>query len=212
MVALAVVIVAGCGGTTGASAEGSGSCALVVRYEDRTYAGQVVKRAPTEGRTVGTGTLPACDRGEADDEITVAEITGVSPDVALAWHGEPQMMLVREDVLRDGLPPELERLKEEPRCEPSDEPIHLSGPFLGILGADSHTELDMAPPYDVDVFVEETSASRYERTFLTVRVPPSLGRPLSRDEARAALHGGTVSITATCADRRYIAREITANP
>lgn len=204
---------AACGGTTTGPSEGSGSCALIVHYDGQTYAGQVVKRAPTEGRTLGTAIIPACDDGSGDatdEEITVAEIEGVPAEVAVAWRGEPQMMLVREDLLV-ALPPELERLKHGPRCETPDEPIRLTGPFLGILGADGHTELDMETPYDVDLFVEESSSAAYERTFLTVSVPESLVRPLTRDEARAALHGGTISLTATCRDSRFVAREITAH-
>jgi hypothetical protein len=46
-----------------------------------------------------------------------------------------------------------------------------------------------------------------------VRVPASLGRPLSEADVRASLQqGGTIAITATCAGGRHVAERIRAFP
>ena len=82
---------------------------------------------------------------------------------------------------------------------------------MGILGADDKTELDMKPPYDIKMIVEEASAARYERADLTIRVPSSLGTPLTREHVRSSLwKGGSVRVVAECADGRFIARDVQA--
>ena len=81
------------------------------------------------------------------------------------------------------------------------------------LGADGHTELDLAPPYDVHIFVQETTSPRYERAFLTIRVPEELGRPLTRDDIHSSLwEGGTIEFTAGCNNGRYVALRVVAYP
>jgi Family of unknown function (DUF6281) len=204
----------GCGTNTASVRGSEAECALVVRYQGQTYVGWAAQVAPREGRLIGTGVLPGCDDGdgpEPDEEVDVAEIQGVSPEIALAWHGRGDTGFVPEGVTR--LPPELKPLVRAPKCDPRDEPIELAGPWLGILGADGHTELDLVPPYDVDLFVRETNASHYERAFLTVRVPEELGRPLTRADIRGSLwEGGTIEFTVGCRDGRYMAMRVAAHP
>ena len=205
----------GCGTHTPSAGSGDeASCALVVRYNGHTYLGLGVRVAPREGRPLGTGVLPGCDDGggqEPDDAIELAEIQGVSPQIALAWRGDEGTVFVLEGV--DELPPELRRLMRAPKCDPRDEPIQLAGTWLGIVGADGRTELDLAPPYDVELFVRETTAPRYERAFLTVRVPEELGRPLTRDDVRSSLwEGGRIEATVGCNDGRYVAVRVAAYP
>jgi len=209
---------AGCG-SAGTEAVGEESCAFTVNYQGHTYIGSGVGVAPVEGKPLGRVTLPAChDTDDATgpeptEEIELAEVEGVSPSVALAWRGHPDTVLIREDVDHDRLPSGLARLLRAPKCDPSDAPIHLSGPWQGISGVDGDAELDMAPPYDLVMYVDESSATRYERAYLTVRVPAELGRPLSREDIRSSLwEGGTVSLTVGCREGHYVAERVEAHP
>ena len=196
---------ASCGSDT-ARVEGSqASCGFVVSYEGRTYAGAGVEVAPREGRPVGTGLLLGCNDGE--EEIKLAEVDGVSPDIALAWRGHGDTVLIRKGIEYDRLPRALARLQQAPACASGDEPIELSGPWLGIIGS------DLAPPYDLEIYVEESSAKRYARAFLTVRVPARLGLPLTRADIRSSLwRGGTISLTIECREGRYLAERVEARP
>jgi hypothetical protein len=197
------------GGGNAASPEGEGSCALIVRYQGQTYDGVGVEIAPREGRPVGTGMLPGCEEGEPDQKIELAEIDGVPPQIALAWHGDPTGVFISQSVER--LPPELRRLMRAPKCDPLDEPIDLAGPWLGIVGTDGRG--DPQPPYDLEVFVQETTTPRYERAFLTVLVPEHLGRPLTRSDIRSSLwEGGTIELSVGCQDGRYVADAASAHP
>ncbi|HXV57552.1 MAG TPA: hypothetical protein VD704_06765 [Gaiellaceae bacterium] len=82
------------------------------------------------------------------------------------------------------------------------------------LGADGHTELDLKPPCDVDLFVEESSAPRDVHASLTVRVPASLGEPLTRADVESSLwEGGAASARVRCGDEgAYVAERIAAAP
>jgi hypothetical protein len=73
--------------------------------------------------------------------------------------------------------------------------------------------LDLEPPYDIYLRVDEASSSRYERAEVSVRVLESLGMPLSREDIEASLgEGGDIRVVAECADGRYVAREVQAFP
>jgi hypothetical protein len=187
---------------------------VVVRYEGVLYQSQGVRVAPDEGRRVGTGVLPSCDDGHGaspEEDVELAELAGVSPNVALAWLGRTDVVLVRRGAV---LPPEVERLLRAPTCDAEDAPIELTGTWLGILEADGGTELDLKPPYDVDLFVEQASAPRYERTYLTVRIRPALGEPITRADVETSLwKGGSIALRVQCADEgRYVAEEVDASP
>lgn len=193
---------------------GDASCALLIRYRGAVYEGTGVGVAPPAGRPLGEAVLPGCDDGggaSADEEVEVAELQGVSPDVALVWPGYEDVVFIRRGAT---LPQAVEDLLRPPACDSRDEPIDLAGPWLGILGADGYTEVDLKPPYDVDLFVEESSAPRYDRAFLTVRVPASLGEPLTRADVESSLwEGGTVSARVRCGDEgAYVAERIAAAP
>ena len=207
---------AGCGDESGSVGAGEGDCASSVRYEGRIYEWSDVEVAPREGRALGEAGL-YCNLLEAsagtapDEEIELAEIEGVSPEIALAWHQHSDVVFVREGL--DPRPPEVSRLMRAPRCDPRDEPIEFVGPWLGIRGV-VYEELDMVPPYDVDLLVEESSVPRYERAFLAVRVPKALGRPLTRTDVRDSLRrGGSITLSVACwLDGRYVAERIAAHP
>lgn len=203
------MLVVGCAGNT-SSAEGD--CARISAYEGRTYAGQGVRVAPREGDLIGKGVLLGCDDGGGrvpDEEIELAEIKGVLPKTAVAWHGDPSAVFVSESV--DRLPPQLRQPLRAPKCDPRDEPIDLAGAWLGIVGTDGRG--DPEPPFGLELLVQETTTPRYERAFLTVRVPEELGRPLTRSDIRSSLwEGGTIDLTVRCEDGRYVAERVSAHP
>ena len=49
------------------------------------------------------------------------------------------------------------------------------------------TEIDPVPPYDVSLLVQHASSGCDARAFLNLRMPASLGRPITRPELRASL-------------------------
>jgi hypothetical protein len=216
---------AGCGSEgERASAEGGrasveASCVLLVRYEGHAYVATGVEVAPPEGKSLGRATFPPCDdTGEANEaesaeEVEIAELEGVAPSVAIVLVGRDDVVLVRDDVDGEALPPEVTRLLRAAECDPHDEPIELAGPWLGIIGADGETEVDLVAPYDLEMFVEDGSSQRYEGAHVTVRVPAELGQPLSRKDVRSSLwEGGTISLTVTCRNGRYVAQHVEAHP
>jgi Family of unknown function (DUF6281) len=214
---LVVGALVACGGgseTEGVS--GEGSCALVVHFRGHTYGGISLKVAPVEGKPLGSVVLPGCaDTGPSKtttgEHIQVARLPSVSPRIALVWRGRPDTVLVRKGLR--ALPTEVIRLLDAPRCDAGDAPISLGGQWLGILGADGNTEVDLVPPYDVSLFVQDASSQRYLRAFLDVRVPFDLGRPLTRQDVRSSLwKGGNITVVATCRGRHYIAERIQASP
>jgi Family of unknown function (DUF6281) len=223
LAAVLLVAATACGGTdadglagetTGVDVSAAASCPFLVRYQDVLYESWGVGVAPPAGPALDGAVLVECDDGSGasgGEEIEVAELPGVSPDVALVVPGFDDSVLVRQGAT---LPPEVEALQRAPVCDPNDAPFNLAGPWLGILGADGHTELDLKPPYDVDLFVETSSTARYERAFLTVRVPASLREPLTRADVESSLwEGGTVSTRVRCGDEgSYLAERIAAAP
>jgi hypothetical protein len=135
--ALVLLVLAACGGESAAptgesapppaetgagdGAAGGGplaACIFAVEFRGATYAGLAVRVAPEEGEPVGTGTVPPCadtatDAPEAAEEVELVAIAGVSPDVAVAFPGRTDVVLVREG-LEGSLPPELASLLEAP--------------------------------------------------------------------------------------------------
>jgi hypothetical protein len=111
------------------------------------------------------------------------------------------------------LPPELKSLLTAPRCDNGARPVEISGRWLGIVGADGQTELDLDPPYDVRIRVTETSHAAYERADLTVRVPASTGHPLSREDLESVLwKGGTLEAEVMCSGDEFVASSVKAVP
>lgn len=195
----------------------SASCAFVVDYDGHRYVGAAAQVGPVEGDPLGVATQPGCrdtPDGETPDdaEVEVVEIEAVSSEVALTIRGRHDSVLIREDVDFDRLPAELALLLRAPRCE-GLEPIRISGRWLGILGADGQTEVDLKPPYDVRINVTQSSSVRYARAELSVRVPADLGRPLVRSDIESSLwEGGTLSATVSCDGGRFVATAIDASP
>ncbi|MFB7107794.1 DUF6281 family protein [Streptomyces sp. NPDC056190] len=103
--AVLVVGVTGCttkGESDGGLMAGGASeakCAYLVKYEGRSYLDvrgrSVTDKEFTVGKDLGTGLLPGCDEsGEVDgtekpEEVTVYEVEGIDPKVAVAAGATP---------------------------------------------------------------------------------------------------------------------------
>lgn len=215
---IALAAAAGCGGShASVQTGGSASCADIVRFHGTTYAGTAVKVSPVPGRRLGSAFMQPCDDtggqlpAEGGGPIRVAELPGVAPQIAFVPLGRNDVVYVRAG--RKHLPPGVMRLTRVPACTAAGAPIRLAGPWLGILAPGGATETDLVPPYDVSIFVLHTSADRYARAFLDVRVPASLGRAITRPELEASLlRGGTISVTAMCRGGRYVATHVETAP
>jgi uncharacterized protein DUF6281 len=196
--------------------EGEGSCALSVTFRGERYEGRRVLVEPPLGEGLGEAVIPACNDpnggGSAGDErIPVVELKGTDPSVAVVWEGQPSSIFVREDI--DPLPSELQTYFERPVCDPSREPIHLFGPWIGIIQPNQTTELDLIPPYDLELLVSRGSSPEYRGADLSVRVPASAGRLVSKEDIRTSLwKGGSIEMTVRCAGDRFLAQTVETYP
>lgn len=190
----------------------AGACILTIEYQGNRYFETAVEVVPREAEPLGTGVIPDCNDtgGEPGpgDEVEVSALAGVPPEVALFWPGRPESVLVREG-FENRLPAALRQ--EAPTCDPTDEPIRLAGPWFGIWGRGDLEDVDLTASYEVKLFAAKSSAPRYERAFLLVRVPAGLERSLTRDNLRW-LWDGTIAVTAACRDGRYLAESVAAHP
>lgn len=195
---------------------GSGSCAFVATFEGGTYEGRTVRVEPAIGESLGEAVLPPCDDtndGDSDEaeRIPVNRVPGVDPALAVVWEGQPSTLLIRMGV--EPLPTELQRYFERPVCDPATEPIQLHGTWTGIIGPNETTELDLEPPYDLELIVLVASNPAYEGADLIVRVPASSGRLISRQDIRTSLgEGGSIDITARCDGARFLAESAETYP
>jgi hypothetical protein len=217
--AVTVLVGSACG-SSGREGGSAASCIFLAKYQGREYTNLGVRIVPVAGRLLGVAVLPGCrDTGQRQtppsERIPVAELPGVSSDIALVWVTGDGAVDRNELLIRMGieqLPARVRRLMETPTCEPADEPIELAGPWLGIHDQD-RTELDLLPPYQLDMLVDQASSERYERAYLTIEVPKSLGQPLTRGDVAASLwEGGTISTTIKCQGGRFVVRDVKAYP
>lgn len=196
--------------------EGEGSCALIVTFRGERYVGRQVLVEPPLGEGVGEALIPACndsDGGDSigDERIPVVELQGTDPSVAVVWEGQPSSILVRED--GDRLPSELQSYFDRPACVPSREPIQLFGQWVGIIEPDETTEVDLIPPYDLELLVSVASSPEYQGADITVRVPASGGRLVSKEDIRTSLwKGGSIEMTVRCAGDRFLAQTVETYP
>jgi hypothetical protein len=185
-------------------------------FEGNRYFGRAAVVEPVPGDPVGVAVVPACpDAGDVEsssqERIEVASIAEIDPAIAVVAADDPGTIFIRDGL--DRLPGELGVYFEAPTCDPTDIPIQLDGRWLGILSPDGSTEIDMDPPYEVELLVERSTAQRYERAQLTVLVLASLGRPLTREDVRMSLQqGGGISVLASCDGERSIAEHVEATP
>lgn len=208
-------LLVGCGGTSDTSdtrsGPGGGACALGARLEGRSYyANGGFRVIPTPGEALGTASVPDCE-GDGGYTFQAMSIDGVPPEVAFVDPEREDIIFVAEDI--SSLPPELVPFRSEPACVEGDAPLRLRGLWLGIIGPHEKTEVDLLPPYRLEMRVDDASAPRYERTFLTIRVAGDAGRLLTRNDLRRSLwEGGDLSVTVTCRQRRFFATTAAAYP
>jgi Family of unknown function (DUF6281) len=219
LIVIMAVSLAACGGRAGTdtgAGTASGSCAMILNYHHQRYEGRSVRVSPPQGAPLGDAILPGCnDTGRAhdppDQRVPVARLPGVSPKIALVWPGQKDLVLIREGT--DTLPRKVSRLLHAPNCDKKDVPIRLSGPWLGIIGIDGKTEVDLVPPYKIDLLAVDASTHDYENAFLTVLVPHSLGSVLTKDDVRSSLwKGGTIDFVARCHGPRFVAERVASKP
>jgi uncharacterized protein DUF6281 len=195
---------------------GGGSCAFIVTFRGERYLGRRVLVEPPLGERLGEAVIPSCpdsSGGESigDERIPVVELEGIDPNVAIVWEGRPSSILVREDV--DPFPSELQPYLERPVCDPSREPIRLFGQWVGIIEPDETTELDLIPPYDLELLVSVASSPEYRGADLVVRVPASSARLVTREDIRTSLwEGGSIEMTVRCAGDRFLADTVGTYP
>ena len=198
----------GCGPAGEVSGE-PGSCGLEARFEGRTYVGNGgFRRIPDYGEHLGTATVPSCGT-EPAFEIDALAIESIDPTTAFASPDYEDVIFTAEDL--DALPSELVRLRQQPRC--TGDVVELDGPWLGIIGRDGNTEVDLVPPYDLDMRVDTASSPRYQRAFITVLVEAERGMPLTREDVRTSLWaGGTIHVVARCRDGAFEALGLSTAP
>ena len=194
---------------------GGGSCAFIATYAGARYEGRRVVVEPPLGDALGKAVIPACDDGggspSADERIPVRELEGIDPGVGIVWEGSLSSILIREDL--GSLPPELERYLERPVCDPTLAPIELHGQWIGIIQPDETTEVDLEPPYDLELLVASSSAPEYVGADLVVRVPRSAGRLITQEDIRTSLwKGGSIDVTASCAGDRFLVESTETSP
>ncbi|MEX0985242.1 MAG: DUF6281 family protein [Actinomycetota bacterium] len=193
----------------------SASCIEVALFDGVTYDMYHAYTIPEPGERLGQAKRPGCPSPEDPNPeaftFDIARLPGVDPSVAFVHMEIPELIFVR---LEDGKrPAEVEQYLHPPTCVASDEPIEMSGPWLGILGADGDTEVDLVPPYDVRLQVVHASSSKYFRGLIWVRVPPALGQPLTRSDLRTSLwEGGDLTVTAVCDGELFVATSVVASP
>jgi uncharacterized protein DUF6281 len=202
----------------GAAACGSGSteepaaCSVVARYDGRSYAPVRVAVAPPAGAPLATVTVARCDEDAAagTQQITLARLPGVSPQVALAVPSWDDRLLLARGAQ---LPASAQRLLHAPTCRAEDAPLTVQGPWLSLHKVGSSAKGTLNPPYAVDLRVASASADRYLGALLTVTVPASLGRPLEyHDLHKSLLRGGTITITALCDGDTFVAQRLHSDP
>jgi hypothetical protein len=188
------------------AAEGATSCEILVRWHKRTYGAVGVEVSPLVGRRLGAGHMPGCGPSEPATPIKLAALPSASPRNAVVALPFDDIVFVRAALGRRGdLPAAVKELLKAPRCV-SSERVRLFGPWLGILSGDGSTELDLVPPYVLDIHVREASESRYLRAFLRLRVTERTRGLITRDDIEQVLwEGGDLAATARCDHGRYVA-------
>ena len=187
----------------------SASCAFTARFQGEEYWGRYATVRPVPGVVLGTAVSPPCG-GEKPWRIEVGQLDQIQPETAVV-STDSEIILVRRSIRQ--IPPEVQRYLEPPPCNSQDEPIDIQGTWLGILSAKGRTELDLSPPYDVTLDVETASSPAYERAEITVRVPKSLGKPISRRDIKRSLwKGGQIRVVARCVNESFRATYVEAYP
>jgi hypothetical protein len=211
-----ILVATGCTHQVSDANEGAQpACVATAFFDAREYVGRSTQVRPVRGEVLGQARLPGCnDTGQSqappDEFVDVARLPSVDPRVAVVSADHPEVMYVRADL--EELPPQVMGYLVPPVCQQSDKPITLDGPWLGIIQPDGHTEVDMAPPYEVSMLVLHASSQTYLRAELSIRVEPSLGTPLTHQDLETALwKPGTLHVVARCDGKEFVAEEVKAS-
>ena len=97
-----MVALAGCGEDGGT---GSGLCSAAIEWRGRGYAGVALRgeRTVEPGAAVAGGVAPACNdagQDESDSRVSLRQVRGVPPEVALIVEGEPRTVYLGEGFLQ----------------------------------------------------------------------------------------------------------------
>lgn len=197
--------------------QASASCPNIAIFEHETYIARHAVVHPSQGNIIGSALLPACNDSNnqpsvaSGEYVDVALLPGVSPNRAIVDATTDEVIYVREGV--NPLSSDLERYFVAPACDETDAPITMSGTWLTIAQPDGGTELDLHPPYDLGVLVQKASSPGYLGTELLVRVPKSLGEPVThRDLASSLWVGGSLTAVVTCEGSRFVASSVRVYP
>jgi hypothetical protein len=160
------------------------------------------------GPVLGTGVLPGCDdmgKGPGPDEdVEVRAIEGVDPGEAVLSGGR---VLVPADDPR--LPASLRGAAAPVRCELPGT-FELEGRWTGVTSRlQPRYDGDVRPPYVIDfVTTDQRVTGGYADALLHARGTAD-SRPLGPAEVKRMLwHDGRETLTAHCADGRFVVESI----
>jgi len=123
LVVLTLFVVLGCGSQEATRTQpvktptiSESSCLLAVDYDGHRYVGSLVLAPPALGEPLGRASLPPCNDtpGAVDDApaqlVEVIAIKDVPPETAVALRDHSDVVLIRDDVDQQKLPPALAKL------------------------------------------------------------------------------------------------------
>lgn len=212
--AAALIIVAGVGGvawrardTNPSVGTGSGSCAAVLRWHQRTYtAVGELARFPHPGARLGNGRIPACDDGSGPEvpgeSVALATLPGFPPTVAVmaldtVWLAH-----------RADLPAKIRALRAPVRCTG---PGALSGTITDMY-ARVRSDLHPKIPYTLRMRIDAGPADvlgPYASVVVILRVNESTDGGQDVDLLDDALHDAArVTVATRCVHGHFTAQSI----
>ncbi|MFN8196024.1 MAG: hypothetical protein U0R80_17310 [Nocardioidaceae bacterium] len=183
---------------------GSASCASVLRWDGRDYAGHGEQvRQPADTPELGTGVFPGCDDGNGasgDESGSVFRLPGVPPERAVLT---ARGVFVAGDL--DAEP--LRLLFEELPCTLADDTT-VAGRATGILPAGSTGHLP-EPPYRLRFEVdgdERVLGDEWAWVSVLLRVTPDTDRGTDEGLVVASVQQGRLlRVTVRCAGDGWVA-------
>lgn len=187
---------------------GSAACIFSIRLGDVAYdgSGTPERPPPLTGRLL-PATVPGCNdtggTGAPDEEIEVAEIEGVSSEVAVFWQ---DAVLVRRGA---ELPAGSEAWFEPLTCA-SDGPTDLVGRWLGVTSQQEvRFDGDLRAPLRITFVIEETTPASDDYVGYTIRIHDEGGADpaLDKQAAEEALWSSRARLRAQvhCDGDRFVA-------
>lgn len=192
----------------GRGSGGSSACIFSIQVGGVAYdgSGTPERQPPLTGRTV-PATVPGCNdtggTGAPDEEIEVAEIEGVSSEVAVFWQ---DAVLVRRGA---ELPAGSEAWFEPLTCA-SDGPTDLVGRWLGVTTRQEvRFDGDLRAPLRITFVIEETTPAADDYVGYTIRIQDEGGAEpaLDKEAAEEALWSSRarLRVQVHCEGERFVA-------